>query len=278
VRARVPLVNPVRGSDVRVCSARPGSRGHYVRRDPVFRVRDPASCPAAIRRPRRGARGQRGGDIGAAPSGGCASPLGRPPRSGTGRPSVVGGVVETAATVTLVVVLRYQRRCFADHAPSALLDLAAAGEAKNDPRWTDQRILAGSVAPTEYSSGSGLPATNIHRQKSRASARVVRFHGTSIAHKNRNQRSRSIPYERSVASDRPAACKSRKNADTDSTGTPAESSSRNDNHGSPVCSSEPVNGTASVARSRSASSSPITAGDHNRIDPSQPANLRKRVS
>jgi hypothetical protein len=94
-----------------------------------------------------------------------------------------------------------------------------------------------------------LAASSSQRQKSRASTRVARFHGTRIAHKNRNHRSRSIPYERTVAAARPVACKSAKNADTASTGVPAGSTSRNGNHGSSVPSSAPANGTANTARS-----------------------------
>ena len=52
---------------------------------------------------------------------------------------------------------------------------------------------------------TGFPASCSHRQKSRASNRVARSQATPDAHKNRNQRSRSIPYERTVCSARPAA-------------------------------------------------------------------------
>ncbi len=96
---------------------------------------------------------------------------------------------------------------------------------------------------------------------SRASTRVARSHRTSTAHKNRNHRNRSIPYERSVDSALPAAWRSRKYADTASTGSPAESANRNGNHRSPVASSRPANGTGNTARSRGGSTSSITAGE-----------------
>src|SRR5260370_34092028 len=51
------------------------------------------------------------------------------------------------------------------------------------------------------------------------------------------QRRRSWPYERSVASDRPAACRSPKNADTASTPAPARSTRRYRSHRTPVSSS-----------------------------------------
>jgi hypothetical protein len=50
----------------------------------------------------------------------------------------------------------------------------------------------------------GLSAIWTQRVKSRASTRVTWFQGTSIAHRNRNRRSRSIPYDRCVAAERPA--------------------------------------------------------------------------
>jgi hypothetical protein len=111
---------------------------------------------------------------------------------------------------------------------------------------------------------AGLPATSSHRQKSRTSARVARSHDTPSAHKNRNQRNRSSPYERAVAADRPAACRSRRNASTASTGTPSGSTSTNGAHGSPEVTSRPTAGTTTEARSRAGSISsmaqPTTTG------------------
>ena len=91
----------------------------------------------------------------------------------------------------------------------------------------NQPDAASRCAHARQCGRAGLPATCIHRQKSRASTRVARSHATPIAHKNRNQRSRSIPYERTVAAARPAACRSPKNSDTASTSAPAGSVSRN---------------------------------------------------
>jgi hypothetical protein len=65
--------------------------------------------------------------------------------------------------------------------------------------------------------------------------------------------------ERIVAAERPTACKSRKKTDTASTGSPDGSTSRYGSHGSSVSCSEPVNGTANIARPRAFSSSPITS-------------------
>ena len=69
------------------------------------------------------------------------------------------------------------------------------------------------------------------------------------AQMNRNQRSRSIPYDRTVASDRPAASRSRKNAVTGSTVAPSGPVSRNGSYRSPVAISSPAAGTTSEARS-----------------------------
>jgi hypothetical protein len=54
---------------------------------------------------------------------------------------------------------------------------------------------------------AGLPASCSHRQKSRPTDRVASSQATPAAHKNRNQRNRSMPYERTVSSARPAACR-----------------------------------------------------------------------
>jgi hypothetical protein len=55
--------------------------------------------------------------------------------------------------------------------------------------------------------GPHRPANCSHRQKSRPSDRVARSQATPAAHRNRNQRSKSMPYERTVSSARPAACR-----------------------------------------------------------------------
>ncbi|MET8509203.1 hypothetical protein ABZV60_31920 [Streptomyces sp. NPDC004787] len=47
----------------------------------------------------------------------------------------------------------------------------------------------------------GLSASWNQREKSRVSALVAWFHGTSTAHKNRYHRSRSMPYERIIVAD-----------------------------------------------------------------------------
>jgi hypothetical protein len=62
-------------------------------------------------------------------------------------------------------------------------------------------ILLSPVRPDRFPRDLQPPA------ESRASLRTAWFHGTPIARKNRNQRSKSMPYERIVSSDRPAACK-----------------------------------------------------------------------
>jgi hypothetical protein len=73
-----------------------------------------------------------------------------------------------------------------------------------------------------------------------------------MLHKNRNHRSRSIPYERCVAADRPAACSSAKNADTASTLCPSGPKSRQGAQRSPVAANEPAWETTKAARSRGA--------------------------
>jgi hypothetical protein len=71
-------------------------------------------------------------------------------------------------------------------------------------RWKSQnpRSTVSACARTAAEYGSrdpapgpreGFPATVIHRQKSRASARVALSHQTPAAHRNRNHRSRSSP-------------------------------------------------------------------------------------
>jgi hypothetical protein len=67
---------------------------------------------------------------------------------------------------------------------------------------------------------AGLSASWRYRQKSRASALVARFQGTSTAQVNRNQRSSASAYDRCVVPGRPAACKSRRYSDAGPTRSP----------------------------------------------------------
>ena len=99
---------------------------------------------------------------------------------------------------------------------------------------------------------AGLSTTCSHRQKSRASTRVASSQTTPTAHKNRNQRSNAIPYDRCVVAGRPPADNSAKNADTAATGTPAASSKRNGANRSPVDRSDPPRGTTNRDNSRAA--------------------------
>ena len=62
--------------------------------------------------------------------------------------------------------------------------------------------------------------------KSRASARNARSQPTPTASRNRHHRSKSTAYERSVATDFPAASKSRKNTDTGSAIRPSPPTTR----------------------------------------------------
>ena len=62
--------------------------------------------------------------------------------------------------------------------------------------------------------------------KSLASTRVAWSQPTPTARKNRNQRSRSIPYERCVVAGRPHARRSLRYAATGAITTPSASSSR----------------------------------------------------
>ena len=78
----------------------------------------------------------------------------------------------------------------------------------------------------------------------------------------RNQRSRSIAYDRCVVAGRPIACKSFKYTATGTTTRPPGSTSRYGSHTSPVSRSAPALGTSSAARSRASLSSSITSRDH----------------
>ncbi len=74
-------------------------------------------------------------------------------------------------------------------------------------------------------------------------------------HRNRNQRSRSIPYERTVASLHPAASRSPKNDATAPTGWSAGPSNRYGSHFDPVAASDPTARTSNTDRSRTSSKS-----------------------
>jgi hypothetical protein len=84
-----------------------------------------------------------------------------------------------------------------------------------------------------------------------------------------------LQYDFSVASDRPDACNSARNALTGSTTAPAASASRHGTNTSPVPSTDPVSGTTSAARSRGASPSEITVRDGSRQTVLQLAQARK---
>ena len=60
-------------------------------------------------------------------------------------------------------------------------------------------------SPAGRDSGRRFSVAWIQQLKSRASTRVACDHGTSTAQVNLNQRKRSMPYDRSVAVDLPAA-------------------------------------------------------------------------
>jgi len=68
-----------------------------------------------------------------------------------------------------------------------------------------------------------------------------------------------MPYERTVASLRPAASRSLKNAATAPTGRPSGSSSRYGSHFEPVAARDPTTGTSNTDRSRASSKSSNTA-------------------
>ena len=80
-------------------------------------------------------------------------------------------------------------------------------------RWksSKQRSTVSLCTRTETEYGLAQPEPRgplviaSHRQKSRASNRVAQSHATSTADRNLNQRSRSIPYERTVGLAAPAA-------------------------------------------------------------------------
>ena len=76
-----------------------------------------------------------------------------------------------------------------------------------------------------------------------------------------------MPYERTVASDRPAASRSRKKAVTGGDTDPSSLITRNGSYGFPVFTSAPACGTTSAGRSRSGSS--IMSGDRTAQDPRQ---------
>jgi hypothetical protein len=104
----------------------------------------------------------------------------------------------------------------------------------------------------------GFAVAWIQQLKSRASIRLARFHATSTAARNRHHRNKSIPYERTVAVDRPDADNSRTNTLTGSTTAPAASSSRYGSPAAPAVSTNlPTLGTAIPAKSRPALSSTI---------------------
>ncbi len=77
----------------------------------------------------------------------------------------------------------------------------------------------------------------------------------------RHHRNKSMPYDRSVAADRPAANSSRRNTATGSTTPPSASSRRYGSRPSPVDSRRPVQGTTRHPRSRAFPSDLITAGN-----------------
>ena len=81
--------------------------------------------------------------------------------------------------------------------------------ARTDGGYTPPATGAAAPIPGRHRSRqcgrTGFPASCSHRQKSRASDRPARSQATPDAHKNRNQRSRSKPYERTVSSARPTA-------------------------------------------------------------------------
>ena len=86
-----------------------------------------------------------------------------------------------------------------------------------------------------------------------------------------------MPYERSVAADRPAACRSPNHSETAVTAVPSGPTSRYGSHSLPVSSSDPAAGTTSPARSRIASPSSITVSDHSAPASNMPCDLRKHL-
>ncbi|GHA73522.1 hypothetical protein GCM10010345_90320 [Streptomyces canarius] len=99
---------------------------------------------------------------------------------------------------------------------------------------------------------TGFGAICIQRAKSRASTRVARSHATPQPARNRHQRSRSIPYERTVDGGRPHAWSAAKNASTGSTAAPSASSSTYGRPGSAVSTNRPESGSTKPTRSRAA--------------------------
>src|SRR5665811_1401548 len=81
---------------------------------------------------------------------------------------------------------------------------------------------------------------------------------TSTVHKKRNQRRRSIPYERCVDAERPHACSSLRYALTGSKTVPLASTSRNGSNRSLLASRNPRWNTTNDDRSRGASAISVT--------------------
>src|SRR5215207_1439437 len=118
------------------------------------------------------------------------------------------------------LTMRHRRHLIAiprDGLPDTAFTRAAAG-ATPDP----------GAPPVRYRQCGrvGLTITCNQRQKSRASTWVTWSQPTPSAHKNRNQRNRSIPYERCVVAGRPHAANSAKNAAAGATTPPPASTSR----------------------------------------------------
>jgi hypothetical protein len=132
--------------------------------------------------------------------------------------------------------------------------------------FTASAFTAAGLSGARQCGRAGLALIWIHREKSRASIRVASRQAISTAHKNRNQRSNAIPYERCVVTDRPAACNSPKYAATGATGSPEESSSRYGSHRSPVAARDPTRGATNDRRSRDGSSCSITGSDRSQPD------------
>jgi hypothetical protein len=87
---------------------------------------------------------------------------------------------------------------------------------------------------------------------------VARSQLTSTVHKKRNQRRRSIPYERCVDAERPHACSSLRYALTGSRTVPLASTSRNGSNRSSLASTNPRWDTTNDDRSRGASAVSVT--------------------
>ena len=86
-----------------------------------------------------------------------------------------------------------------------------------------------------------------------------------------------MPYERSVAADRPAACRSANHSATAVTTVPSGPTSRYGSVALPVSISDPAAGTTSPARSRIASPSSITVSDHSAPASKTRCDLRKHL-